>query len=184
MRFICQIELTEDLFPESTGKVAYVFMTDEEEYVEGTWEPFGGENAVIIQPSGKIDIPCEALPAGPTLQSYVRVDGQHQLRAQDVEFGLSFADGDDPEFVSMWDRIDASAEESEEYISSLEGSKIGGTPGFIQGDEFPDKVHNWHLLLQLDSRDLPFFQNFGDGGVAYAFITSDGTEGRFLWQSF
>lgn len=32
--------------------LAYLFMTEGEEYVDGTWEPEGGENAVIVQPGG------------------------------------------------------------------------------------------------------------------------------------
>jgi len=35
-------------------RMAYVFMTDSDEHVDGTWEPEGGENAVIIQPDGRI----------------------------------------------------------------------------------------------------------------------------------
>ncbi len=41
MRFICQVELTRDLFPGTTAQMAYLFMTDEEngEFVDGTYEP-------------------------------------------------------------------------------------------------------------------------------------------------
>jgi uncharacterized protein YwqG len=182
MRFLCQIELADDLFPEASGKVAYIFMTDDEEYVDGTWEPFGGENAVIIQPGGKTDIPCKPLTTGPTLQNYVNVEGFDRLQPRDVEFGLSFVDGEDPHFVSEFDRIDSSEEEGKMYRSIINGNKIGGTPGFLQGDEFPDETHDWRLLLQLDSCAQPFSVNFGDSGIAYAFVTPDGTEGRFLWQ--
>jgi hypothetical protein len=35
-------------------RMAYVFMTGSDEYVDGTWEPEGGENAVIVQPDGKV----------------------------------------------------------------------------------------------------------------------------------
>lgn len=62
MRFICQIKLTNELFPNTTAQMAYLFMTDEEngEFVDGTYEPDGGENAVILQP-GNCDIPTKAL---------------------------------------------------------------------------------------------------------------------------
>jgi hypothetical protein len=33
--------------------MAYVFMVEDDEYVDGTEEPDGGENAVIIQPGGR-----------------------------------------------------------------------------------------------------------------------------------
>jgi uncharacterized protein YwqG len=52
MRFICQIALTPTVFPDTNAQMAYLFMTDEEddEFVDGTYEPDGGENAVILQP--------------------------------------------------------------------------------------------------------------------------------------
>ncbi|GFJ82612.1 hypothetical protein [Phytohabitans houttuyneae] len=36
------------------ARLAYVFMTDGDDYVDGTWEPDGGENAVIVQPGGQV----------------------------------------------------------------------------------------------------------------------------------
>lgn len=36
------------------ARLAYVFMTDVDDYVDGTWEPEGGENAVIVQPGGRV----------------------------------------------------------------------------------------------------------------------------------
>jgi hypothetical protein len=34
--------------PQNPNKVLHIFMTDEEEYVDGTWEADGGENCVLI----------------------------------------------------------------------------------------------------------------------------------------
>ena len=149
---------------------------------EGAMKLLLGEPFPRSQPGGKAAVPCEVLPTGPTLQDYVQVSGHERLQPQEVELGLSFTDGDDPGFISEFDRIDGSEEESEKCRSGLEGNKIGGTPGFLQGDEFPDETHDWRLLLQLDSCGLPFSVNFGDAGIAYVFVTADGTEGRFLWQ--
>ncbi|MFP3987980.1 hypothetical protein U9R90_10830 [Streptomyces sp. E11-3] len=56
----------------------------------------------------------------------------------------------------------------------------GVEPRWLQGDETPDD--GWDLVAQLDSGDLPFFVNFGDAGVGYAFVSPDGREGCFLWQ--
>ena len=70
-----------------------------------------------------------------------------------------------------------------QYEERLKGNKLGGTPGFIQFPEFP-KGGSWRLLLQLDSTTVPFFVNFGDGGVGYAFISEDGRRGKFLWQCY
>jgi uncharacterized protein YwqG len=69
----------------------------------------------------------------------------------------------------------------EAYWNAVEGNKIGGTPGFLQGDEFPASS-NWYLLLQLDSVKVPFEINFGDAGIGYAFLATDGQSAKFLWQ--
>ena len=45
MRFVGQVQLRREPLT-----LAYVFMTSDGEYVEDTWVPDGGENAVVIQP--------------------------------------------------------------------------------------------------------------------------------------
>jgi len=182
MRFICQIELPVDIFPSGQGKVAYIFMTDDEEYVDGTWEAYGGENAVIIQDGGVCDVNIQPLESGLTLQNYVEVQGSDRLQPVDVEYGVNLVKSEDPNFISKGDLFDRPEEYQEKYGSSIEGNKIGGTPGFLQGDEFPNEDQNWKLLLQLESCDQPFTINFGDAGIGYIFVTDDCNEGRFLWQ--
>lgn len=63
----------------------------------------------------------------------------------------------------------------------MDENKIGGTPVFLQVDEFP-LGGTCRLLLQLDSCSLPFFINFGDAGVGYAFLNQAGDQANFLWQ--
>jgi len=58
------------------------------------------------------------------------------------------------------------------YAKVLDGNKFGGTPIFLQGDEFPNGGP-WNRLLQLDSTKVPFSINFGDAGNGYAFISKD-----------
>ena len=65
---------------------------------------------------------------------------------------------------------------------ALEGDKIGGTPGFIDGDEFPNDDPNWLLLLQLDSDNDNFAVNFGEEGLSFTFINKEGTKAKFMWQ--
>ncbi|MDO8177030.1 MAG: DUF1963 domain-containing protein [Undibacterium sp.] len=182
MRFICQIELTEDLFHGCSGKMAYVFMTDDEGYVDGTWEPDGGENAVIIQPNGKPQANVQNITIGPSLQNYVEIEGRDRLQPIDVELAVNLAVAEDPEFIEETQRFEMTEADSKKYSDTLSGNKIGGTPGFLQGDEFPDNETDWQLLMQLDSCGLPFSVNFGDSGIAYAFINRDGSKGKFLWQ--
>jgi uncharacterized protein YwqG len=70
MRFIGQINIG-DIFPEHSGKFAYIFMTeDDEEYVDETWEPDGGENAVIIQPSLEMLPSSVAIKPGPSRDEF------------------------------------------------------------------------------------------------------------------
>lgn len=88
---------------------------------------------------------------------------------------------EDPAFISQSQLLKLPDPEAKRYRDSLGGNKLGGTPGFLQNDELPFP-EPWHLLLQLDSTQVPFWINFGDAGIGYAFINGNGTEGKFLWQ--
>jgi len=167
MRFICQISLKDELFSGSEGKMAYVFMTeDDEEYADGTWEPDGGENAVIIQPGGKISVKTVNKATGPTRE----------------EYSVTLVPSEDENFMAESQVFKLNDDEAEKYRESLDGNKIGGSPSFMQGDEIPEPEDEWNLLLQLDSCAVPFEINFGDAGIAYAFTNKSNTEGKFLWQ--
>jgi hypothetical protein len=78
MRFIGQIAM-------ESRRMAYVFMTDEEQFVDGTWDPDGGENAVILQP-GINTAKTAALTGGPTLYRMVKKLFHKKLVAQPCEF--------------------------------------------------------------------------------------------------
>lgn len=182
MRFICQIKLTDDLFPGCEGKMAYIFMTEDEEYVDGTWEPDGGENAIIIQPNGEPQVKVRNIDTGPTLQNYVEVTGKDRLQPIDIELSVDLTVSEDPKFIPEAVRFDLPDEDCEKYCNKLEGNKIGGTPSFLQNDEFPGEMDEWLFLMQLDSCGVPFSINFGDSGISYAFINKKGTIGKFLWQ--
>ncbi|HEY2345075.1 MAG TPA: DUF1963 domain-containing protein [Xanthomonadaceae bacterium] len=182
MRFIGQVALDASVFPGAGGKIAYVFMTEEDEWVDSTWEPDGGENAVVIQPGGKsIAVEISHLVEGPTLFRMIEIEGASELVVQACEFAVKTQPVENAEFQPETDRTDWSTDAFETYMSALEGNKIGGTPAFLQGDEFPEG-NGWRLLLQLDSTQVPFFVNFGDAGVGYAFVDANATSARFLWQ--
>lgn len=171
MQFIGQIALDgalgAALYPDGgAGRMAYLFMTSHDDGdVDGTWKPDGGENALIIQPDGATPpVEVAALAHGPALPGC----WQAVLTASA-----------DPDFIA---ELDVPAEQAEARAEQLSGTKLGGTPGFLQGDEFPDRAQPWRLLLQIDSSRLPFEVNFGDAGIGYAFIDASGRNGRFLWQ--
>ena len=96
MRFIGQFNLGE-VFPEHDGKYAYIFMTeDDDEYVDGTWEPEGGENAVIIQPHGIAPLAVEILKAGPSREEF----GVRYTEREIPDDGLEESRiGGEPEFL-------------------------------------------------------------------------------------
>lgn len=172
MRFICQIALDSQIFGSIESRMAYIFMTDDfEEYVDGTWEADGGENAVIIQPNGN-NAPFAALETGPTIYEMKPVEGEYMLKPFACEFVVDLNFGEDAD--------EAAQETPNEAMSEI---KIGGTPVFLQNEEYPTgNRDDWQLLLQMDSCSVPFDINFGDAGVGYAFISRDGKTGKFLWQ--
>jgi|SRR5882724_139364 len=179
MRFIGQIALEPELFGNIPGRMAYLFITDDPD-VDDTWSPEGGENALIIQP-GITEIKTEPLSKGPTFYRMVKkLFGAFTL-PETLEFGARLSLGDDPEWTDDADKAKLPEDAMEALNKSLAGNKIGGVPGFLQGDEFPDGGP-WKLVLQLDSANVPFDVNFGDAGIGYAFISEDGKRGRFLWQ--
>jgi uncharacterized protein YwqG len=182
MRFIGQIELREVYGFNTPAKMAYLFTTEEEDdsFVDGTYEPDGGENAVILQPGNTLT-PTSSITEGPTLFKMVKVEGKERLQKQTCEISFNLVESDDILFISEDDRFKLSEEEAAAVTGDLDENKIGGSPVFMQGDEFPFE-DNCQLLVQLDSCSVPFSINFGDAGVGYAFLNEDGTEARFLWQ--
>lgn len=164
MRFICQINLP-DIGLDIAAQLAYLFMTDEEEYVNGTWAPDGEENAIVLQP-GDNKFKTERHVTGPTLYEMVEVPGKDRLVPKDFECSI--------ELVEL-PETNAKADESEFK------NKIGGQPDFLEGEAYPSQ-EKWDLLLQLDSASVPFSINFGDTGVGYGFISEDKKRAKFLWQ--
>jgi len=148
--------------------MAYLFMIDEAEAVDGSWEPDAGENALILQPGPFVPIvSTRPLKIGPTLQAR-RESTTGFLRRPQVTF----------------ENVELAVSERELEPTDSEPrlhSRIGGQPGWLQNDETPDG--DWRFLAQIDSVTTSFAVDFGDGGVGYLFVRADGLEARFLWQS-
>lgn len=169
MRFLCQIALDEEIFGELAGRMTYLFISDGPTFVDNTYDPEGGENALIIQPGGTYAEATLALATGPALEKWV-TDAAIQRRAPfPAEYAVDLISGDDPDVYP------------DDSFDTMEENKVGGVPAFLQGDEIPTGGP-WRLLLQLDSGDVPFEVNFGDAGIGYGFISDDGLTGKFLWQ--
>lgn len=141
-------------FPVPHG-LAYLFMTRAADYAPYTAEPEGGENAVIVQPDGRL----------PLLRRTMRDDPAPQRVVEQAEGPTAAPDH----------RLIQVAPEGEGELQFVEGE-----PEWLQGDETPGD--GYRLVAQLAAELLPFEVNFGDGGVGYVFLSPDGREGRFLWQ--
>ena len=134
------------------GGLAYLFMTRAAGYAPYANEPEGGENAVVVQPHGRLQQLRRTIHDDPAPQVVLAsaegpaIAADHRL-VQVEPGGFQFVDGE---------------------------------PEWLQGDETPGPGY-W-LVAQLDAGLLPFEVNFGDGGVGYVFLSADGQEGRFLWQ--
>lgn len=186
MQFICQIKLVPELFGETYGKMAYIFMSpdgdDGEWIVDDTWQPDSGENAVIIQP-GHPTIVTQPLTIGPSLFEMVEQPGQQYLKPKPLEYATNLTLSEDPDYVPHRERRGWDEAQWTKYGEALSGNKLGGVPNFIQNEELPIQS-KWYLLIQLDSAQVPFYINFGDAGIGYAFISEDGRVGKFLWQCY
>jgi len=155
-----------EIFGDAPAQMAYLFMTDHDD-VHETWDPEGGENAVVLQP-GVYPGPTLPLAVGPALYRMVEDHTSNRRFPVPCEYAVTLEPGDDPEEVTP-------------DVDAAQGNKVGGVPRFIQGREYPSGAP-WRLLLQLDSVEVPFEVNFGDAGVGYAFLSADGTVAKFLWQ--
>jgi hypothetical protein len=157
MVFIGQFRL-----PGPDVRMAYLFIADDPDGTGLTMEPEGGDNALLVQPGGRIPgfVRGIAERTGPSLwrrgeQWTDRVPVE--LRVTATEFGPA-------------DRHRA--------------SWIGGRAQFWQPD-FVELVDEWRFLLQIDGAegvgDDAYALNFG-GGTGFAFLSPDEREGRFFWD--
>mgnify|MGYP003384699468 CR=1 FL=1 len=181
MMFICQILLYPELFGQTVGRMAYLFMTDIERGLAATWDPDAGENAVIVHPGREPRVATKPLANGPSIYEYIQVPGLEELQPRPVEFGVDVFRRSDPDFVDEAHRIGMEDASFQRYEKECEGNKVGGTPLFLQEDALPQGAQ---LLLQVDSTKVPFYLNFGDCGVGWAFLSPDGSAGKFLFQSY
>ncbi|MGP4113682.1 hypothetical protein ACTWP5_22585 [Streptomyces sp. 4N509B] len=147
---------------------------------------FSGEHATVVQPGGRVTESFEtrAAATGPN-----ELDRVHLLRVEEkVDFSHVERDLEPVEGEDEYDREARLEEALEERQKDAEGSirmnQLGGpdvVPVWLQGDDLPGE--GWQLVAQLDSYELPFGVNFGDNGVGYLFLSPDGKNAEFFFQS-
>ena len=181
MDFICQIALADvPGLPSGlseNGRVAYLFITsDLEGDVVPSWEPEGGENAVIIQPGGRMIVATVDQAVNPPFHAFpecaVRLTRQEEADFTEPggeRLGTVLCGG------GPYPEIDEATSEL------LSVDKLGGVPYFLQYFEYPPNGGPWLPLLQFAGSDELVSPNFGTG-KGYAFISEDGLEGRLLSQ--
>jgi Domain of unknown function (DUF1963) len=181
MTFIGQIRLDQSLFPGAKGKMAYLFVTGDNDmgYDAEPWDPDAGENAVIVQPGGKPIVATAASSTGPTVETSVRDPATGKYSDRPVIYRAAFTRVEEPNYVSATALSNLPQSSFNAYENAIGPDKVGGTPDFFQGAEFPCSANR--LIYQLGYQ--PFDVNLGDGGAGFAFINASGTAGRFVSQS-
>ena len=172
MKFVGQIVINKNLFAHTNATIAYLFITDDKEhFIEGTYNPESGENAVILQPGDNHFVNTRHLLTGPTVS--------------ESSFLIETELTPEPDYIPLQAlSVLLNKKEKAAYLKQIEGNKMGGLPHFIQVEEYPGNQKKWHLLLQLSMDSVPFDVNFGDNGTGYLFLSSEGKCARFLWQSY
>ncbi|GAB3001017.1 hypothetical protein GCM10023080_078540 [Streptomyces pseudoechinosporeus] len=148
MRFLAQFRIDQATGAGATT-MAYLFMADDP---DRTWEPEGGENALLIQPGGRLPGFLQICRAatGPALDGEFIAGPPAGTTDENLH---QFLGG--PGVAPRW----------------LQGDERPG-PGWWLLAQL-DSGSGAQPVRQL---------SFGGDGVGYAFVSPDGREGRFLWQ--
>jgi hypothetical protein len=178
MQFLTQVAVDPHIFPNAAARMAYLFVTNDGDGSEPTWDPDAGENAVILQPGLPSPVPYAPLYTGPTL--WTPGTGPEDPTWKHLEYAAELTLQSEPAFMSHPQRMARSWEEQTQYWEAMAGHKIGGSPLFEWEDWFP--FANSHLLLQLaGDGGTPFFLPFGFSRSGWIIANADITEAKFKW---
>jgi hypothetical protein len=155
--------------PGGPERVAYLFVSDEggiHDPFPATYEPEAAENALLVQPGGRVPawLAVTGAATGPSLWRR----GEAWDERVPVELAVGFdAPEDGAAGGEPWD------------------SYAGGTVSRWQRVPLPVGP-DWRFFFQLSGgegygSDDAYKLNFG-GGTGYAFLSPDGLEGRFFWD--
>jgi hypothetical protein len=182
MTFVGQFPL-----PGTGSGMAFLFVSDDD---EGTFLMDGGENALLVQPGGRVPpfVRGEARRTGPGLWRR----GKDWDQRVPVELHVDVRVPDE-RAVSAFERRIA-AQDGERRGTPFDGDRespdvdchsyVGGEPLFWQRWTTEEIGESWRFFFQLDGADGwddAYKLNFG-GGTGYAFLSPDQREGRFLWD--
>ncbi|MEV4705149.1 hypothetical protein [Actinoplanes sp. NPDC049316] len=182
MTFIGQFPL-----PGQSVGMAYLFVSDE----DGTFDLEGGENALLVQPDGRVPsfVNGETRRTGPALWRR----GTDWFAREPVELYLDLNTPDETA-AAVFERqlVDRDAAfqgmvlaENDDLPDVDSRSYVGGEPLFWQPWTPPEIDDSWRFFFQLDGAEGigedAFALNFG-GGTGYAFLSQDQREGRFFWD--
>ncbi|WP_329259758.1 hypothetical protein OG417_23170 [Actinoallomurus sp. NBC_01490] len=174
--------------PGEEQAMAYLFVTDDPDGVAATYEPEGGENALLVQPGGRVPefLAVAGAPTGPSLWRR----GATWVERLPVELHVDLAPLGPAEERALDEQIAAlDAERDGVFLdaagtdASPPGGYVGGRPRFWQPvSEMPAP---WRFFFQIDGAEGwdgdPYALNFG-GGTGYAYLAPDRREGRFFWD--
>ena len=182
MTFIGQFPL-----PGSGVRMAYLFLSDE----DGTFDLEGGENALLVQPGGRVPlfVSGETRHTGPALwrrsadwNERVPVELHIDLHVPSEATVAAFE-----REVCYQDAARRCMPVEEEGDRADVGGRsyVGGEPLFWQPWTPAEIGDAWRFFFQLDGSEGwgedAFALNFG-GGTGYAFLSQDQREGRFFWD--
>ncbi|GIH20571.1 hypothetical protein [Rugosimonospora africana] len=176
MRFVGQIALDPE-FATGEGRLAYLFVThgehgrDVDEFDPDVIFADGGENAVVVQP-GRFAGPTSPLVSGPTL---------YHKDGSPAEYTVDLVRGEDPEPLSTEAYLALPDDDRDRYFEAVDYDKVAGTVFLTDEADWPEGGP-WRPLLRLATNWTPFYLNLGSAPVAFAFLSTDGTEGRLLVQ--
>jgi uncharacterized protein YwqG len=177
MTFVGQIVVPPGLRPDEQIYVAYVFMTGAgfDDRAMETWNPEDGETAVILQKGTQSPTMSSTYP-----QLLKRWEKSDRGRVEvPCEYAVVESPVQEAPYMSF-DQLDQLSDDDQmRSFESWRGHKIGGSPYWLQNEEFP--FPDSRLLLQLEDGTYPFSLNLGTG-VGYVFIDSGCQKGKLLWQ--
>lgn len=185
MMFIGQMPI-----PGAAARMAYLFMTDDDDCNATGFMPEGGDTALLVQPGGRIPafVRTASEAAGPSL--WRRGSSWWEKIPVELRVDLSPLEPADERLLEA--AIDAQDSDRAGAIGlspedcPLPGSHLGGRPHFWQ-PACVEVDDDWQFFFQLECGDdgydsTSFTLNFGEGGTGYAFLSPDHLEGRFYWD--